>query len=199
MAIYGPHRILDRSTIGPSVTLTKPVALHSPLLPATRNMIAAPEFARMKKKPLVINCGSGGLVNEADLVEALDRGQIAGIGFDCLTLKPPKAENPLDCRVPDSPSMVLRRSGGNPAITPLRAARSARKGGAQRVIAVVIHGLFMKGTAEVAADPAIAQVVITDAVPPSGSTARPETRSLRSCRRRPCSRRLSAACTRSAA
>lgn len=93
-------------------------------------MIAAPEFARMKKKPLVINCGRGGLVNEADLVEALDRGQIAGIGFDCLTLKPPKAENPLDCRVPDSPSMVLRMSGGNPAITPLR------------VIALVTHGLI---------------------------------------------------------
>ena len=50
--------------------------------------------------------------------------------------------------------------------TLLRAARSARKAGAQRVIALVAHGLFMQGAAEVVADPAIDQVVITDAVPP---------------------------------
>ena len=49
------------------------ITLHSPLMPATRNMIAAPEFAKMKKKPLLINCARGGLVNEADLVDALDQ------------------------------------------------------------------------------------------------------------------------------
>ena len=84
------------------------ITLHSPLLPATRNMIGAPEFAKMKKRPLLINCGRGGLVNEADLVEALDRGQIAGIGFDCLTSEPPKADNPL--------LQVLRRP--NVIVTP---------------------------------------------------------------------------------
>ena len=50
--------------------------------------------------------------------------------------------------------------------TLLRAARSARKSGAKRVIALVTHGLFMKGAAEVIGDPAIDQLVITDAVPP---------------------------------
>ena len=49
--------------------------------------------------------------------------------------------------------------------TLLRAARSARKAGAKRVIALVTHGLFMQGAAEVIADPAIDQVVVTDAVP----------------------------------
>jgi ribose-phosphate pyrophosphokinase len=49
--------------------------------------------------------------------------------------------------------------------TLLRAARSARKSGAKRVIALVTHGLFMQGAAEVIADPAIDQVVVTDAVP----------------------------------
>lgn len=49
--------------------------------------------------------------------------------------------------------------------TLLRAALSARKAGAKRVIALVTHGLFMKGAAEVMADPAIDQVVVTDAVP----------------------------------
>jgi len=49
--------------------------------------------------------------------------------------------------------------------TLLRAARSARKVGAKRVIALVTHGLFMKGAAEVIADPAIDQLIVTDAVP----------------------------------
>ena len=49
--------------------------------------------------------------------------------------------------------------------TLLRAARSAHKAGAKRVIALVTHGLFMQGAAEVIADPVIDQVVVTDAVP----------------------------------
>jgi len=49
--------------------------------------------------------------------------------------------------------------------TLLRAARSARKSGATRVIALVTHGLFMQGAADVIADPAIDQTVVTDAVP----------------------------------
>jgi ribose-phosphate pyrophosphokinase len=49
--------------------------------------------------------------------------------------------------------------------TLLRAARAARQAGARRVIALVTHGLFMPGAAEVLADPAIERLVITDAVP----------------------------------
>jgi len=50
--------------------------------------------------------------------------------------------------------------------TLLRAARSARAAGARRVIALVTHGLFMRGSAEVLADPTLDQVVVTDSVPP---------------------------------
>ena len=71
------------------------ISIHSPLMPATRNMIAAPEFAKMKRKPLLINCARGGLVDETGLVAALDQGQISGVGFDCLTSEPPRADNPL--------------------------------------------------------------------------------------------------------
>jgi len=49
--------------------------------------------------------------------------------------------------------------------TLLRAARAARQAGARRVIALVTHGLFMAGAAEVLADPAIDRLVVTDAVP----------------------------------
>ena len=50
--------------------------------------------------------------------------------------------------------------------TLLRTARSARAAGAKRVIALVTHGLFMPGSSEVLADPALDQIVITDTVPP---------------------------------
>jgi ribose-phosphate pyrophosphokinase len=50
--------------------------------------------------------------------------------------------------------------------TLLRAARAARKAGAERVIALVTHGLFMRGATEVIADPAIERFVVTDTVPP---------------------------------
>jgi len=49
--------------------------------------------------------------------------------------------------------------------TLLRAARAARKAGAKRAIALVTHGLFMPGAAEVIADPAIERIVVTDTVP----------------------------------
>jgi ribose-phosphate pyrophosphokinase len=48
--------------------------------------------------------------------------------------------------------------------TLLRAARAARNAGARRVIALVTHGLFMPGAAEVIADPAIERIVVTDTV-----------------------------------
>ena len=50
--------------------------------------------------------------------------------------------------------------------TLLRTARSVRAAGAKRVIALVTHGLFISGSAEVLADPALDQIVISDAVPP---------------------------------
>jgi ribose-phosphate pyrophosphokinase len=50
--------------------------------------------------------------------------------------------------------------------TLLRAARAARKAGARRVLALVTHGLFMPGAAEVLADPAIDRLIVTGTVPP---------------------------------
>jgi glycerate dehydrogenase len=71
------------------------ITLHAPLMPATRNVLAMPEFRKMTRRPLLINASRGGLVHEADLVRALDEGLIAGVGFDCLTSEPPTDDNPL--------------------------------------------------------------------------------------------------------
>jgi glycerate dehydrogenase len=58
-------------------------------------MIAAPEFALMERKPLLINTARGGLVDEAALGQALRAGQISGAGFDVATVEPPSADHPL--------------------------------------------------------------------------------------------------------
>ena len=58
--------------------------------------------------------------------------------------------------------------------TLLRAARAARKAGAKRVIALVTHGLFMPGAAEMIADPDIERLVVTDTVPPFRLAAKAE-------------------------
>ncbi|MCW2308966.1 D-2-hydroxyacid dehydrogenase [Rhodobium gokarnense] len=82
------------------------ISLHAPLMPATRNMIAMPEFRKMKKKPLIINTARGGLVDEEDVVRALEEGLISGIGFDVLSVEPPVADNPL-LRVMERPDVIV--------------------------------------------------------------------------------------------
>ena len=71
------------------------ITLHCPLNAATENLIGAPEFAAMRKKPILINTSRGGLVDEAALGPALDAGQIAGAAFDVVSSEPIDAEHPF--------------------------------------------------------------------------------------------------------
>lgn len=71
------------------------VSLNCPLTPQTANMIGETELQQMKPGAILINCGRGGLVDEAALVAALKYGQIGGAGFDVLTQEPPRDGNPL--------------------------------------------------------------------------------------------------------
>jgi glycerate dehydrogenase len=82
------------------------ITLHCPLLPATRNMIAAAEFALMKRRPLLINTARGGLVDEQALSDALERGRIAGAGFDVVTIEPPPNDHPF-MRLVGLPNFIL--------------------------------------------------------------------------------------------
>ncbi len=96
--LYTPfEQVLEESDV---------ITVHCPLTPQTRNVLAAPEFERMKRKPLIINAARGGLVHEADLVAALESGQISGIGFDVLSVEPPSPDNPL-LAVLDRPNVIV--------------------------------------------------------------------------------------------
>jgi phosphoglycerate dehydrogenase-like enzyme len=82
------------------------ITLHCPLLASTRNMIAAPEFAQMQRRPLLINTARGGLVDEQALADALKQGQISGAGFDVVTTEPPPPDHPF-MRLLDLPNFIL--------------------------------------------------------------------------------------------
>jgi len=71
------------------------ISLHCPLSEHSLNLITAKEFEMMKPSSILINTARGGIVNEADLLEALRQGQIAGAGVDCLAEEPPADDNPM--------------------------------------------------------------------------------------------------------
>jgi glycerate dehydrogenase len=71
------------------------LTLHCPLTPETRNMIGSPEFALMRKRPLLINTARGGLVDEAAVGPALEAGQLSGAASDVVTTEPPPRDHPF--------------------------------------------------------------------------------------------------------
>ncbi len=71
------------------------ISLHTPLTPDTHHLINKHRLVEMKDSALLINTGRGDLVNEKDLLVALQTGQIAGAALDVLSQEPPPADHPL--------------------------------------------------------------------------------------------------------
>ena len=77
------------------------ISVHCPLTEQSRNLINRREFELMKPSAIVINAARGGIINETDLIDALQNGRIAGAGIDCLTQEPPPADHPMiTARIP---------------------------------------------------------------------------------------------------
>ncbi|PTM52817.1 2-hydroxyacid dehydrogenase [Phreatobacter oligotrophus] len=71
-----------------------------PLTPDTAGILDAKLFARMPKAeaiggPVLINVGRGGLQNEADILAALDSGQLGAAVLDVFQTEPLPADSPL--------------------------------------------------------------------------------------------------------
>jgi D-3-phosphoglycerate dehydrogenase len=62
--------------------------LSVPLTPATRNMIGRAQLDKMQPGAVLINVARGPLVVEADLVEALQSGHLAGAALDVTAEEP---------------------------------------------------------------------------------------------------------------
>jgi D-3-phosphoglycerate dehydrogenase len=71
------------------------VTLHVFLNAQTRHLIGAEQLALMKPSAYLVNTCRGPVVDEAALIEALRRGQIAGAGLDVFETEPIQPDNPL--------------------------------------------------------------------------------------------------------
>lgn len=71
------------------------VSLHCPLTETTKNLVNMERLKLMKREAVLINTGRGGLVNETDLAEALEKGLLAAAGVDVLSSEPPVPGHPF--------------------------------------------------------------------------------------------------------
>lgn len=71
------------------------VSMHVPLTDETRGMCDAAFFARMRPGAIFVNTARGPIVEQPDLIAALERGTIAGAALDVMTPEPLPPDDPL--------------------------------------------------------------------------------------------------------
>jgi D-3-phosphoglycerate dehydrogenase len=71
------------------------ITYHTPLTPETKGMINTQTLLKMKKGVFLINCARGELINETDLLAALESGHVKGVALDVFSLEPPPNNMPL--------------------------------------------------------------------------------------------------------
>lgn len=71
------------------------VSINCPLSDDNIAFVNKQLLQTMKQSSILVNTGRGGLINEADLAEALNAGTIAAAGLDVLSTEPSKPDNPL--------------------------------------------------------------------------------------------------------
>jgi len=79
------------------------ITVHMPLTDETRGMLSKDTFAKMKPSVRLLNCARGGMVSEADLIEGLQAGQIAGAALDVYEAEPLAVDSPLR----NCPNLIL--------------------------------------------------------------------------------------------
>ena len=71
------------------------ISLHMPLTDKTKYLINMKVLSSMRKNSIIINASRGGIINEIDLNEALNKDMIFGAGLDVFEKEPPNPNNPL--------------------------------------------------------------------------------------------------------
>ncbi len=90
--IPGVTRMPDPAALWPIADV---LSLHLPFSPATRHIVDAAALAALPTGAIVLNTARGGLIDEAALRAALDRGHVAGAGLDVFETEPPAADDAL--------------------------------------------------------------------------------------------------------
>lgn len=71
------------------------ITVHVPKTKDTINLINKDSIAKMKKGVRLVNCARGGIINEKDLKEAIESGQVAAAAIDVYENEPNITECPL--------------------------------------------------------------------------------------------------------
>lgn len=71
------------------------ISLHCPLTDDNKGMINKESISQMKDGVMIVNTSRGPLINEQDLVDALESRKVAGAAVDVVSSEPVKADNPL--------------------------------------------------------------------------------------------------------
>jgi D-3-phosphoglycerate dehydrogenase len=77
------------------LSLSDFITLHTPRNAETANILNSETLSRIKPGCHVINCATGGLVDEEALAEAIKNGRVAGAAIDVFDKEPPSKDNPL--------------------------------------------------------------------------------------------------------
>lgn len=83
------------------------ISLHCPLTTQTEQLISAKTLALMKPNACLINTGRGSLINEADLLQALQSGKLAGAALDVLVKEPPASDDVLWLAAKTQPNLLI--------------------------------------------------------------------------------------------
>ncbi len=79
-ATYLPlHDLLEKSDV---------VSIHTPMTPETKHLLGKKQFAQMKSSAFVINTARGGVIQQEELIEALQNHEIRGAGLDVYANEP---------------------------------------------------------------------------------------------------------------
>jgi len=99
VSAYAPRGLSGSVTQKPSLAAllaeTDILSLHCPLVPETKHLIDTTALATLPPGALVINTARGGIIDEAALLRALDKGHIAGAALDVFEHEPPLPDDPL--------------------------------------------------------------------------------------------------------
>lgn len=77
------------------------LTVHTPLTDGTRGIVSEARLKMMKPTARIINCARGGIIDEGDLADAIEAGEIAGAAIDVFTTEPP-----TDRRLVDLPQVL---------------------------------------------------------------------------------------------
>ena len=90
---YAPKELFEKFNVE-SVTMDELyersdfISVHAPLLPETKGLVNKEAFKKMKKTAIIVNTAHGPLIDEKDLIEALDNKEIGGAGLDVVETEP---------------------------------------------------------------------------------------------------------------